>query len=222
MLRELQFNGEVVVVTGASTGIGRSTAEALAELGATTVLVARTQSKLDEVKAAIAKNGGKAEIFVADVGNEAEVGKLRELVAGRWGRVKALINNAGNNFISPVTELATEKWRELIAVDLDSVYYMCRDFIPLLLKVQQTLHPQRRLHVRAYRQRADAGLLRGQGRRRFPDPPACRGLRAQGPAGELDLPRAHAFAAGQGIFRLRPRRSRRHLAEGDARPFRGM
>jgi NAD(P)-dependent dehydrogenase (short-subunit alcohol dehydrogenase family) len=134
VLRELQFNGEVVVVTGASTGIGRSTAEALAELGATTVLVARTQSRLDEVKAAIAKNGGKAEIFVADVGNEAEVGKLRELVAGRWGRVKALINNAGNNFISPVTELATEKWRELIAVDLDSVYYMCRDFIPLLLK----------------------------------------------------------------------------------------
>ena len=49
MLRELQFNGEVVVVTGASTGIGRSTAEALAELGATTVLVARTQSKLNEV-----------------------------------------------------------------------------------------------------------------------------------------------------------------------------
>ena len=134
MLRELQFNGEVVVVTGASTGIGRSTAEALAELGATTVLVARTRSKLDEVKAAIAKNGGTAETFVADVGNEAEVGKLRELVAGRWGRVKALINNAGNNFISPVTELATEKWRELIAVDLDSVYYMCRDFIPLLLK----------------------------------------------------------------------------------------
>lgn len=85
MLRELQFKGEVVVVTGASTGIGRSTAEALAELGATTVLVARTRSKLDVVKAAIVKNGGKAEIFVADVGNEAEVGKLRELVAGRWG-----------------------------------------------------------------------------------------------------------------------------------------
>jgi NAD(P)-dependent dehydrogenase (short-subunit alcohol dehydrogenase family) len=165
VLRELQFNGEVVVVTGASTGIGRSTAGAC-RARATTVLVARTQSKLDEVKAAIAKNGGTAETFVADVGNEAEVGKLRELVAGRWGRVKALINNAGNNFISPVTELATEKWRELIAVDLDSVYYMCRDFIPLLLN-QQALHPQRRLHVRAYRQRADAGLPRGQGRRRF-------------------------------------------------------
>ncbi len=134
MLKELQFNGEVVVVTGASTGIGRATAEALAELGATTVLVARTRSRLDETKAAIGKNGGKAEAFVADVSKEAEVGRLREFVAGKWGRAKAVVNNAGNNFISPVTELASEKWRELIAVDLDSVYYMCRDFIPLLLK----------------------------------------------------------------------------------------
>jgi NAD(P)-dependent dehydrogenase (short-subunit alcohol dehydrogenase family) len=137
LLKELQFNGEVVVVTGASTGIGRATAEALAELGATTVLVARTRSGLEEAKAAIAKAGGKAEIFAADVGNEADVGKLREFVAGRWGRAKAVINNAGNNFISPVTELASGKWRELIAVDLDSVYYMCREFIPLLLKSQK-------------------------------------------------------------------------------------
>jgi meso-butanediol dehydrogenase/(S,S)-butanediol dehydrogenase/diacetyl reductase len=134
VLKELQFHGEVVVVTGAGTGIGRSTARAVAELGATTVLVARTREKLDEVKSAIEKSGGKAETFVADVSKEADVGKLRDFVAQKWGRAKAVINNAGNNFISPVTELATEKWRELLAVDLDSVYFMCRDFIPLLLK----------------------------------------------------------------------------------------
>ncbi|MFL6796970.1 MAG: SDR family NAD(P)-dependent oxidoreductase [Xanthobacteraceae bacterium] len=134
MLRELQFGGEVVVVTGAGTGIGRSIALALAELGAVTVLVARTQSKLEEVKLEIEKSGGKAEAFAADVANEADVTKLRDFVTQRWGRAKAIINNAGNNFISPVTELRTDKWRELIAVDLDSVYFMCRDFIPLLLK----------------------------------------------------------------------------------------
>jgi NAD(P)-dependent dehydrogenase (short-subunit alcohol dehydrogenase family) len=134
VLKALQFSGEVVVVTGSGTGIGRSTAETLAELGATVVLVARTQAKLDEVKAAIENAGGKAEICAADVSKEADVGKLRDFVKGRFGSCKAVVNNAGNNFISPVTDLSTEKWRELMAVDLDSVYFMCRDFIPLLLE----------------------------------------------------------------------------------------
>ena len=134
MLKQMQFGGEVVVVTGAGTGIGRSTAEAVAELGATTVLVARTQSKIEEVKAAIEKSGGKAEAFAADVSKEEDVARLRDFVQGKWGRAKAVINNAGNNLITPITDLSTEKWRELMAVDIDSVFFMCRAFIPLLLQ----------------------------------------------------------------------------------------
>jgi NAD(P)-dependent dehydrogenase (short-subunit alcohol dehydrogenase family) len=134
VLNQLQFNGEVVVVTGAGTGIGRAAAEAVAELGATVVVVARTAGKLEETRAAIVQNGGKAEAFAADVSKEADVQRLCDFVGERWGRAKAIVNNAGNNFISPVTDLSTEKWRELMAVDIDSVFFMCRAFIPLLLK----------------------------------------------------------------------------------------
>ena len=134
MLKELRFGGEVVVITGAGTGIGRATAEALAELGATTVLVARTEARLEETKALVEKLGGQAEIFVGDVSREEDVVALAAFVEQRWGRAKAIINNAGNNFIKLLTELSTAKWHELIAVDLDSVFYMCRAFIPLLLQ----------------------------------------------------------------------------------------
>lgn len=136
MLKQLQFNGEVVVVTGAAGGIGRATAEALAELGATTVLVGRTQATLDGVKNALEQRGAKSEAFAADVSKEQDVARLRDFVQQRWGRAKAIVNNAGNNFISPITELSTEKWHELIAVDLDSIFYMCRAFIPLLLQAK--------------------------------------------------------------------------------------
>ena len=136
MLKQLQFNGEVVVVTGAAGGIGRATAEALAELGATTVLVGRTQATLDGVKTALEKTGAKSEAFTADVSKEQDVARLRDFVQQRWGRAKAIVNNAGNNFISPITDLSTEKWHELIAVDLDSIFYMCRAFIPLLLQAK--------------------------------------------------------------------------------------
>lgn len=136
MLKQLQFNGEVVVVTGAAGGIGRATAEALAELGATTVLVGRTPATLDGVKTALEKSGAKSETFAADVSKEEDVARLRDFVQQRWGRAKAIVNNAGNNFISPITDLSTEKWHELIAVDLDSIFYMCRAFIPLLLQAK--------------------------------------------------------------------------------------
>src|SRR5262245_26647169 len=136
VLQKLRFNDEVVVVTGAAGGIGRATVEALAELGATTVLVGRTQAKPEEVKAALGKAGAKSEAFAADVSNEADVARLRDFVRQTWGRAKAVVNNAGNNFISPIADLSTQKWHELIAVDLDSIFYMCRAFIPLLLETK--------------------------------------------------------------------------------------
>jgi NAD(P)-dependent dehydrogenase (short-subunit alcohol dehydrogenase family) len=137
MLKELQFEGEVVVITGGASGIGRACADVLAELGATLVLADRAEDQLKAAEAQIAATGATCMSVVTDVSREEEVSRLAHLVEQRWGRAKALINNAGTNFRTPVAELSTEKWREVSGVNLDSVFFMCRAFIPLLLSADK-------------------------------------------------------------------------------------
>lgn len=132
MLAELRFEGAPVVVTGAGSGIGRAACEVFAELGAALVIVGRTRETLEETARLVAPSGVATEIVVADVTREDDVARLRETVASRWGTLKALVNNAGNNYRSPVTEIRPEKWRELIDVNLTSVYLTSSALLPLL------------------------------------------------------------------------------------------
>jgi NAD(P)-dependent dehydrogenase (short-subunit alcohol dehydrogenase family) len=134
MLDELKFAGAAVVVTGGGGGIGRACAQVLGELGATVALVGRTAATLDETARLVREAGGTAQSFAADVTRETEVDSLARTLRARYGTVKAVINNAGDNFRSKITDLSTEKWRAIMAVDLDAVFYMCRAFIPLLLE----------------------------------------------------------------------------------------
>jgi NAD(P)-dependent dehydrogenase (short-subunit alcohol dehydrogenase family) len=133
MLSELRFSGEVVVITGAGGGIGQACAEVLGELGATIAAVGRTAAKLDDTQRLVRAAGGDCESFVADVTDEVAVAALAHAIGERWGKVKAVINNAGDNFRSPITQLSTAKWTAIRGVDLDAVFFMCRAFMPLLL-----------------------------------------------------------------------------------------
>lgn len=133
MLEELRFDGAPVVVTGAGSGIGRAVCDVLGELGATLVLVGRTRDRLVETAEGLKHLGARSEICVADVTKEDDVAKLRDAVAAKWQAIKALVNNAGNNFRSSVTELSTEKWREIVAVNLDSTFFVSRAFLPMLM-----------------------------------------------------------------------------------------
>jgi meso-butanediol dehydrogenase / (S,S)-butanediol dehydrogenase / diacetyl reductase len=137
MLGKLRLEGEVVVITGGGAGIGKATADALAELGATVAIVGRTRATLEDAAADLRKHGRTCEVFVADVSREDEVAGLAAQIEAKWGRVRGLVNNAGTNFRTPLVELATEKWREVTAANLDSVFFMCRAFIPLLLKARK-------------------------------------------------------------------------------------
>ncbi|HXQ50930.1 MAG TPA: SDR family oxidoreductase [Stellaceae bacterium] len=137
MLKELQFAGDPVLVTGGGSGIGQACCAALAELGASLMIVGRTEAKLRETEALVREKGASAAVFVADVSDENQVAALRDDVERKWGRLRGLVNNAGDNFVKSIDELSTEKWREIVAVDLDSVFFMCRAFIPLLLKAKK-------------------------------------------------------------------------------------
>jgi meso-butanediol dehydrogenase/(S,S)-butanediol dehydrogenase/diacetyl reductase len=134
MLSSLKFNGARVIVTGAGSGIGQACCEVLAEMGASLVLVGKTEARLRQTGALLDAIKAPYEIHVVDVSVEAEVEAMRERIAAGSVPVKALINNAGNNFVKPITELSTEKWNEIVAVNLNSIFYMCRAFIPMLEK----------------------------------------------------------------------------------------
>ena len=133
MLEKLKMRGQSVVVTGGGAGIGRATALALSQLGAQVVVVGRTRSTLEETADQIRAKGDACELFVADVSREDEVKGLAHWVERSGLTIKALVNNAGTNFRTPLANLSTEKWREISAANLDSVFFMCRAFIPLLL-----------------------------------------------------------------------------------------
>lgn len=134
MLEDLRFGGAPVIVTGAGTGIGQACAEVLAELGAAVVMIGRQERTLRETEALIEAAGGAHASLVGDVTREEDVAALRDLVAERWGYAKGLINNAGDNFQSAITDLRTQDWQRIIDVDLTSVYHMSKAFLALLAK----------------------------------------------------------------------------------------
>ncbi len=122
-----RLQGKIAIVTGSSSGIGKTTAEVFAREGATVVLVARREDRLREVKAGIEAKGGAAEYFVADLVTRSECEMVVDNVIAKFGRIDILVNNAGiPDKHMPTTRTSDELWDRVIAVDLTSVFYLCR------------------------------------------------------------------------------------------------
>ena len=134
MLNKLKFDCTPVVVTGGGQGIGRSTCEVLAELGAHVIVVSKTRENVLETEKILGDMGASCEGHVTDVSDKAQVDALAAAVAANHDRVKALVNNAGTNFVKKLEELEEDDWHRIIGIDLSSVYYMSRAFLPLLRK----------------------------------------------------------------------------------------
>jgi NAD(P)-dependent dehydrogenase (short-subunit alcohol dehydrogenase family) len=125
-----QLAGKLALITGASKGLGRAMALALAQAGATIALVSRDQAKLASVKAEVQALNGKAELFIADVRQEAQVATLEKEVTARCGPAQILINNAGINIRKNLTEFTLDEWQSVIDTNLTSVFLLCRAFVP--------------------------------------------------------------------------------------------
>ena len=125
-----KLSGRTALITGASKGLGKAMAEALAQAGARVVLVSRNLEQLNEVATSIKKLGFEAHVFQTDVCEEEQVLRLEKDVMARCGKIQILINNAGINLRKPITEFSLPEWRRVMDTNLTSVFLMCRSFIP--------------------------------------------------------------------------------------------
>jgi NAD(P)-dependent dehydrogenase (short-subunit alcohol dehydrogenase family) len=105
-------------------------AKALSAEGAKIALVARDSKRLEQVRDAIAEQGGTAEIFVADVTQENQVANVAEAVTERFGAAQILINNAGTNIRKNLIDFSLEEFRSVLDSSLISTFLMCRAFVP--------------------------------------------------------------------------------------------
>jgi len=121
------FAGQVVVVTGGGSGIGRCTAHELASLGAQVVLVGRQADKLQQVQAEIADAGGKAGIQAFDIRQEEAVRAAVAEIVTTHGRIDGLVNNAGGQYITPLAAITAKGWEAVIHTNLTGGFLVARE-----------------------------------------------------------------------------------------------
>jgi short-subunit dehydrogenase len=126
--------GAVTVVTGASSGIGRSTAFAFASRGADVVLTARRTDRLEELAVLIGQRGQRALPVTCDVSDLAQVEELRRRTEEAFGRCDVLVNNAGIPGGGPFAELTMEQIQRIAGVNYLGVLYCTKVFLPMMLR----------------------------------------------------------------------------------------
>lgn len=129
-----RLDGKVAIVTGGSRGVGRAIAIALAGEGASLVLAARSQAKLDEAAEQVRKSGGRAETIVTELSDEGSIRNLVRVTRERLGRLDILINNAGITHSAKFRETRTEDLDRCWAINARAPFILCREALPLLLE----------------------------------------------------------------------------------------
>lgn len=139
-----RLDGKVAIITGAGAGIGRACMHRFAQEGAKVVGIGRTYSKLEDTREMLRTDGMDGAIVGGDVSTWEGASEAFQAAYAVHGRVDVLINGAGVGYswgkVSPgsmanVVDTPIDKWREVMAINLDSVFYMCKLAIPHMLEV---------------------------------------------------------------------------------------
>ncbi len=125
-----KLHGKTAVITGASRGLGKAMALALAAEGARIALVARDRARLDAVAAEIGAANGQAAVVPADVTSEVQVRRIEREILAQFEKVDILVNNAGVIVRKPMAEFTLEEWRRVMDTSVTAAFLMCRSFVP--------------------------------------------------------------------------------------------
>lgn len=127
-----EIQNKVVMITGASSGLGEATARRLAMGGAKLMLAARREDRLQALVDEIAKSGGKATYCVTDVVDRTQVEALAQKTLSIYGQIDVLINNAGLMPLSPLDQVKVEEWDQMIDVNIKGVLYGIAAVLPIM------------------------------------------------------------------------------------------
>ena len=128
------IENKVIVITGASSGLGEATARLLAKKGAKVVLGARRTEKLEAIVYDIRAEGGQAEFIGMDITKPQEVQALIEKALSAFGQIDVLVNNAGLMSIAPLSELKVDEWDRMIDINIKGVLYGIAATLPVFQK----------------------------------------------------------------------------------------
>ncbi|MGP1992349.1 SDR family oxidoreductase [Zobellia laminariae] len=130
----MDIKGKVIIITGASSGIGEATALKLSKEGAKVVLTARRKEKLEELKKKIEDQGGEALIVTGDVTKKSDYEELVKKTLEEFKTIDALINNAGLMPLSFVEKLKTDEWEKMVDLNIKGVLNGVAAVLPTMIK----------------------------------------------------------------------------------------
>lgn len=133
----MKLEGHVAIVTGASQGLGRAIALALAEEGASLVLAARNGQALNAVAGIIDRIGGDALVTICDVRRPTDVQQLVHRTLSEWGRIDVLVNSAGVALRRPLAEIDVAAWDDVHATLLRGTFLMTQAVLPAMIAAKR-------------------------------------------------------------------------------------